>query len=263
METVEGGTINEEKEEEFRVQISSKKEVSETIKRYKDLLKTVLDGQTEINEKTKGVLLQELLENFEAAVQLNVLVNGQTWEEAPDVKEDEAVDVESLLDETIVETTRRRRVFPKKILPHVVHALKAERKIMGLYEKTVQPQEVLRDPEQGKFLLFLKSIMKDLSAGAPAMVKQAIQIIKSINTLQKQAKGLCQILNTKPSQESVEIHRAVMNLDSRLEALPPPVKGATRSREPKKRAAEKAVASGGYVPHAKKQERCIRDEEPA
>ncbi|KAM9354528.1 kinetochore-associated protein NSL1 homolog isoform 4-T4 [Pholidichthys leucotaenia] len=256
METVEGGTINEEKEEEFRVQISSKKEVSETIKRYKDLLKTVLDGQTEINEKTKGVLLQELLENFEAAVQLNVLVNGQTWEEAPDVKEDEAVDVESLLDETIVETTRRRRVFPKKILPHVVHALKAERKIMGLYEKTVQPQEVLRDPEQ-------ESIMKDLSAGAPAMVKQAIQIIKSINTLQKQAKGLCQILNTKPSQESVEIHRAVMNLDSRLEALPPPVKGATRSREPKKRAAEKAVASGGYVPHAKKQERCIRDEEPA
>lgn len=48
--------------------------------------------------------------------------------------EDEAVDLESLLDDTTVETTRRRRTFPKKILPHVVHALKAERKIMvGLF----------------------------------------------------------------------------------------------------------------------------------
>lgn len=44
--------------------------------------------------------------------------------------EDEAVDLESILDDTIVETTRRRRAYPRKILPHVVHSLKAERKIM-------------------------------------------------------------------------------------------------------------------------------------
>lgn len=43
---------------------------------------------------------------------------------------DEADDLESMLDDTIVETARRRRAYPGRILPHVVHSLKAERKIM-------------------------------------------------------------------------------------------------------------------------------------
>lgn len=42
----------------------------------------------------------------------------------------EAVDLESALDDTIVETTWKRRAYPKQILPHVVHSLKAERKLM-------------------------------------------------------------------------------------------------------------------------------------
>lgn len=104
------------------------------------------------------------MQNFEAAVQDNVLVRGQPWEEAPDVEGDywrhklsdhlchwscvfsklcvvfvslrthsavdEAVDLEAALDETIVETTWKRRTYPKRILPHVVHTLKAERKLM-------------------------------------------------------------------------------------------------------------------------------------
>lgn len=44
--------------------------------------------------------------------------------------EDDGVDLESLLDDTIVETTWRRRVYPRRILPHVVHSLKAERKLV-------------------------------------------------------------------------------------------------------------------------------------
>lgn len=44
--------------------------------------------------------------------------------------EDEAVDLESQLDDTIVGTTRRRSTYPRKILPHVVQSLKAERKLM-------------------------------------------------------------------------------------------------------------------------------------
>lgn len=43
---------------------------------------------------------------------------------------DEAIDLDILLDDTIVETTWRRRTYPKQILPHVVHSLKAERKLM-------------------------------------------------------------------------------------------------------------------------------------
>ncbi|XP_056283525.1 kinetochore-associated protein NSL1 homolog isoform X2 [Pseudoliparis swirei] len=69
--------------------------------------------------------------NFEAAVQDNVLVAGLPWPEAPDAEaEDEALDLESLLDDAVVEAARRRRAYPNKIRPHVVHALRAERKLM-------------------------------------------------------------------------------------------------------------------------------------
>ncbi|XP_040920476.1 kinetochore-associated protein NSL1 homolog [Toxotes jaculatrix] len=231
--------------QEYRVQATSKKRVTEQINKYKDVLKTALDGQSEISEETKRVLVQELLANFEAAVQDNVLVNGQPWEEAPDVQEDEAVDLESLLDDTIVETTRRRRTYPRQILPHVVHSLKAERKLMGLYEHAVKPQEVVKDPGQ-------ESIMNELSSAAPGMVKQAIQVIKSVNTLQKQAEGLCEILNMKPSHTTLEIHREVFGCSGQSDAPLPSVGAATRSRQPIKRVVEEAAATDGYVPLAKK-----------
>ncbi|XP_072218327.1 kinetochore-associated protein NSL1 homolog isoform X2 [Leuresthes tenuis] len=250
-ETSPSGETNQE----YRVQVTSKRKVTEHINRCKEILKSALDGQPDVAEETKQVLLQELLANFEAAVQVNVLVNGQPWDEAPDVEEDEAVDLDSLLDDTIVETTRRRRTYPRKILPHVVHALKAERKIMGLYERAVKPQEVVKDPEQ-------ESIMSDLSAAAPGMVKQAIQVIKSINTLQKQAEGLCEILKMKPSHTSLEIHREVFGCNSQSDAPLPPVNGASRSRRPIKRAVEEAAATEGYVPRAKTTDHSAEEDKP-
>ncbi|KAI3363881.1 hypothetical protein L3Q82_001481 [Scortum barcoo] len=237
--------VRNEAEQEYRVKVTSKKQVTEQLNKYKEVLKTVLDGQPDGSEETKRVLLQELLANFEAAVQDNVLVNGLPWDEAPDIEEDEAIDLESLLDDTIVETTRRRRTYPRQILPHVVHSLKAERKLLGLYERRVKPQEVIKDPDQ-------ESLMNDLSAAAPGMVKQAIQVIKSINTLQKQAEGLCEVLSMKPSQTTEEIHREVFGL-SRPDAPPPPVNGAARSsRQPIKRAVDEAAAKNCYVPLRKK-----------
>ncbi|XP_038582510.1 kinetochore-associated protein NSL1 homolog isoform X2 [Micropterus salmoides] len=246
MEHVESEPLpSDETNQEYRVQVTSKKEVIMQINKYKDILKTALDGQPEVAEETKQVLLQELLANFEAAVQDNVLVNGQSWEAAPDVEEDEAVDLESQLDDTIVGTTRRRSTYPRKILPHVVQSLKAERKLMGLYELALKPQEVVKDPDQ-------ESIMNDLSAAAPGMVKQAIQVIKSINTLQKQAEGLCEVLNMKPSHATLEIHREVFGVNGQSDAPLPPVTGATRSRQPIKRAVEEAAATDCYVSPKKK-----------
>ncbi|XP_074540877.1 kinetochore-associated protein NSL1 homolog [Halichoeres trimaculatus] len=236
---------DETTEEEYRIKVPSKKRVTELIDQCKEVLKTALDGQTDVKEDVKKELILDLLANFEAAVQENVLVNGKPWEEAPDDEENEAVDLESLLDDTIVETTRRRRSYPRKILPHFLHALKAERKLMGLYQQVVKPQEVLRDPDH-------ESMMKDLSSAAPVMVKQAIQVIKSINTLQKQAEGLCEVLNMKPSPASMEIHREVFGPDSQSDAHLPPGSRAARSREPIKRAVEDAAAANCYVPLSKK-----------
>ena len=126
-----------------------------------------------------------------------------------------------------------------------------------------------------------EAVMRDLSAAAPGMVRQAIQVIKvtqqnkctinrwmfksfiekqlffslqSINTLQKQAEGLCEILNMSPSHATLEVHRDVFGHGGRSDA-PPPATGAGLahgSRQPVKRAVEEAAASGCYVPLAKK-----------
>lgn len=42
----------------------------------------------------------------------------------------ESTDLDDVLDDAIVEAAWKRRVYPKRILPHVVHSLKAERKLM-------------------------------------------------------------------------------------------------------------------------------------
>lgn len=53
--------FGEEITREHRIQVTSKKRVIDQIGRYKDILKRALDGQSEVEEKTKQVLLQELL----------------------------------------------------------------------------------------------------------------------------------------------------------------------------------------------------------
>ncbi|XP_024147093.1 kinetochore-associated protein NSL1 homolog isoform X1 [Oryzias melastigma] len=226
----------QDSEPETRVSVRSKGRVLDLIDRGKQLLSSALDGQASVDEETREALVRELLADFEAAVQGNVSVDGLQWEEAP---EDQAMDVESLLDETIVETARRRRTFPLKILPHAVQSLKAERKIMGLYERVFQPQDLIKDLEA-------EDLMKDLSAAVPGLVREAIQVIKSITTLHVQVEDLSEILNMKPTQASLDIHREVFG-------LPQPTDPAcTRSKKPIKRAIEEAAAKQGYSPLNKK-----------
>ncbi|XP_061602801.1 kinetochore-associated protein NSL1 homolog [Cololabis saira] len=247
MDPLRGTAAGSETDEDFRVRVRSKRTLTEQINRYKEVLRRSLDGQTDVDAETKRVLVEELLANFEAAVQVNVLVNGQTWEEAPDAEaEEEAADLESLLDDTIVETTRKRRSFPTKILPHVIHGLKAQRKILGLYEVAVKPEEMTKDPDQ-------ESIMGGLSAAAPGLVRRAIQVIKTISTLQNRAEGLVQVLTTEPSLVSQEIHRQVLGRP--VPVLDPGPGTGARNQLPLKRALEEAAAAEGYVPRGKKPDR--------
>lgn len=62
MEPVASETLpSDERNQEYRVQVTSKKRVTEQINKYKDILKKALDGQPDVAEETKRVLLQELL----------------------------------------------------------------------------------------------------------------------------------------------------------------------------------------------------------
>nr|XP_057901954.1 kinetochore-associated protein NSL1 homolog [Doryrhamphus excisus]XP_057901955.1 kinetochore-associated protein NSL1 homolog [Doryrhamphus excisus]XP_057901957.1 kinetochore-associated protein NSL1 homolog [Doryrhamphus excisus]XP_057901958.1 kinetochore-associated protein NSL1 homolog [Doryrhamphus excisus] len=242
MDPVDGKEASEINQE-FRVQLTSKKQAIEQMKKCKVILNKALDGQPGIDEETKRVLLQELLANFESAVQQNVLVNGQTWEDAPDVDaEDEGDDLESQLDDTIVETARRRGTYPRRILPYVVQALKAERKLLGLYEEPAGAQQVVTDPQSENF-------MKDLSAAAPGLVKRARQVIKSICTLQQQAEGLCEVVNMKPSHTCLQVDNEVFGPGVlAAEGPPPSLNGLPTTRQPIKRAVEDAAAADAYVP---------------
>lgn len=238
-----------DKEADLRVKLSSKKVVVEQLKKYEEQLKRSLDTQTGITEESKQLLLKELLTNFQTAVQDNLLINGQPWEDAPDDDEDACASLDNLLDDSIVETARKRRKYPQEILPHVVRSLKAERKLMGMFEQAVKPEQLQKDPLQ-------ESIMSGLSAAAPGMFKQASSMMKSQQVLQQGAEGLRQVLNMRASPASLEVHRAVFGLPAgEPTALPPPPPraGASRTRPPIRRAVQEAETGGCYAPPLKRQ----------
>lgn len=116
--------------------------------------------------------------------------------------------------------------------------------------------------------------MSDVAAAAPHMVKEAVQVMKvartlgtspsihrqmltdvvlqSIQSVQRQAEGLCDILNTKPSPTTLEIHQEVLGHNGQSDAHLLPEGGTRRRRQPIRRAVEEAAAAGGYVPPTEK-----------
>ncbi|XP_066560130.1 kinetochore-associated protein NSL1 homolog [Amia ocellicauda] len=201
----------EVKEEDFRVECYSKTLVVEQLEKYRVILKKVLDGQPHISGEARERALQDLLWDFETAVQDNVKCNGQSWEDAPDevIHDADSKSLDDLLDENILETAMKRSHCPKKILPYVVRSLKAEREIMGLYKQTVQSQEVKKDLQQ-------ETTMNNLMDSAPKIAKQASTTVKLLQVLLQKAEGVCQALRLQPALESSEVHREVFNKQSGL-----------------------------------------------
>lgn len=191
-------------ETDFRVNVKSKTIVREQLEKYKDLFKKVLDGQCQISEEDKAKLLQEMVVNFEFTVQENIVVGGLSWDEASeDYCEDNGSKLNDIMDEKIVETAWKRSSYPKQIRNQVVRSLRAERKLMSLYEHAVKPEDIKPDPVQD-------AIMKNVSTIAPTMFRQASTVMKSLKSLKQAAEGLRQVLDMKPSAESVEIYREVL-----------------------------------------------------
>lgn len=80
----------------------------------------------------------------------------------------------------------------------------------------------------------------------------SVSFLQSIRTVQEQAEGLCQILNMKSSQATLEIHRDVFGFDGQADARLPPASRAERSRQPIRRAVEEVSAAQGYEPLVEK-----------
>ncbi|XP_050995037.1 kinetochore-associated protein NSL1 homolog [Labeo rohita] len=226
---------------DFRVNVKSKKHIREQLEKYKDLFKKLLDGQCHISEEDKAKLLQEMVVNFEFTVQENLVIGGLSWDEASeDYCEDNENTINDILDEKIVETACKRTSYPKQIRNHVVRSLKAERKLLGLYEQAVKPQDLKPDPAQD-------TVIKNVSAAAPAMFKQASTVMKSLKSLKQAAEGLRQVLDMQPSVESVEIYREVFG--SSVGGVCPDLHHRLPSTI--KRAASDSEYSADYVPAPK------------
>ncbi|XP_073468047.1 uncharacterized protein [Aquarana catesbeiana] len=104
--------------------------------------------------------IHETKKDFESAFQENVSINGLSWHEAPDKDSEPDIKIlEDQLDEAMVETSMKRKRYPRKILSHFVKALKTEREILNQYKPVVNAEKVRLDPA-------LELRMKDLSATA-------------------------------------------------------------------------------------------------
>ncbi|KAF4092209.1 hypothetical protein AMELA_G00018350 [Ameiurus melas] len=226
-----------EKHQDVRVNVKSKRIFAYQLEKYKSLLIKLLERQPELNQSDVEKIIEEMLMNFEIAVKENIAVGGLSWDEAAEENgEDyECSTVDDLLDEKIVQTSWKRSIYPKKILPYFVRSLKAERKLMGLFDSTVKAQEVKRDPVQD-------TIMSSVSAAAPGMFRQASTVMKSLKEVKQMAEGLHLVLNTQPSAETLEAYRDVFGSSEGKHAI------VRCNRQSVKRAASEREYSTQYVP---------------
>ncbi|XP_041106538.1 kinetochore-associated protein NSL1 homolog [Polyodon spathula] len=200
----------EPEERDHKLQCYSKRAVTELLEKYRELLKRELDRKVQLSSDD---LLQNLQSHFDAAVQENITINGDTWETASEEQPQNDADnksLDDLLDEHILETVLRRKHNPKKILPYIVRRLKAEREMMGLYQQVVTPQKIRSDPEQD-------DRMKNMLASAPGMAKQASTVMKSLQALLQKAEGLSQVMRMEPFVGLSKAHQAVFRHEEREE----------------------------------------------
>ncbi|XP_074022284.1 kinetochore-associated protein NSL1 homolog [Numenius arquata] len=148
----------------------------------------------------------DALWNFETAVRENVTINGQPWEETSDDAELQSSSsikiLEDQFDELIVETTTKRKQWPRKILVHAVHAMKAEQEMLKLYQPFVAPEEIRSQPSQDAYIADLKQVTEMAS-------KEISGAMKSLPALIERAEGFSQALTWQPTLELSRLRQEV------------------------------------------------------
>nr|XP_027309505.2 kinetochore-associated protein NSL1 homolog [Anas platyrhynchos] len=146
-----------------------------------------------------------LLQNFEAAVRENVTINGQPWGDASASSEPCGSYIKILedqFDELIVETSTKRKQWPKKILVHVIQSMKAEQEMLKLYQPVVTPKEIRSQPSQDAYITDLKQVTETVS-------EQIGEAMKSLPALIERAEGFSQALTWQPTLELCKLRQEV------------------------------------------------------
>ncbi|KAF1580603.1 hypothetical protein FQV11_0013077, partial [Eudyptes moseleyi] len=183
-----------------RVRCCSRRSLSEVMALCAPFVRALAQGQP-----GGPAAAGDALWNFETAVRENVTINGQPWEETSDDSELQSSNIKILedqFDELIVETTTKRKQWPKKILMHAIQTMKAEQEMLKLYQPFVTPEEIRSQPSQDAYIADLKQVTEMAS-------EQISGAMKSLPALIERAEGFSQALTWQPTLELCKLRQEV------------------------------------------------------
>ncbi|XP_064365744.1 kinetochore-associated protein NSL1 homolog isoform X2 [Dromaius novaehollandiae] len=187
-----------------RVQCCSRRAVGEVVALCAPFVRALAQGLP--GGATGPAAPGDALWNFETAVQENVTINGQPWEETSGDSELQSGSnikiLEDQFDELIVETTTKRKQWPKKILMHAIQTMKGEQEMLKLYQPIVTPEEIRSRPSQDAYMAELKQLAEMSS-------EQISGIMKSLPALIERAEGFSEALTWQPTLELCKLRQEV------------------------------------------------------
>ncbi|XP_066467822.1 kinetochore-associated protein NSL1 homolog [Tiliqua scincoides] len=150
--------------------------------------------------------LGEALWNFETAVQENITINGQPWQESSDdLQNDTDIKLlEDQLDDLIVEVASKRNQCPRKIQAHVIRTIKTQQNMLDCYRPVVKPQEIKVEPSLG-------SRMADLRLSTETAARHIGESFKSMSSLVEKAEGFSKALSLQPTLVLCKLHQEIFS----------------------------------------------------
>lgn len=189
--------------EDFRVRCTMKSAVVEVMEMCSGFLQKL--GAV-LPEDVRELALRDAQWTFESAVQENVSINGQTWEEAKDhcFMDSDIKVLEDEFDELIVDVATKRRQYPRKVLESVIQTLKAQHASLKQYHPVVHPLDLKCDPDPA-------SHMEDLKRRGEAIAKDLSEAVKAFPVLLEQGEGFSQVLKMRPVIQLQRINQEVFS----------------------------------------------------
>ncbi|XP_039737123.1 kinetochore-associated protein NSL1 homolog [Pteropus medius] len=188
--------------EDFRVRCTSKRAVTEMLELCGSFVQQLGDA---LPEEIRELALRDAQWTFESAVQENVSINGQAWQEASDNFMDSDIKVlEDQFDEIIVDIATKRKQYPRKILECVIKTIKAKQEILKQYHPVVRPLDLKYDPDP-------VSRVENLKCRGETIAKQMNEAMKSLPALIEQGDGFSQVLKMQPVIQLQRIHQEVFS----------------------------------------------------
>uniref|UniRef100_A0A8C5L297 NSL1, MIS12 kinetochore complex component n=1 Tax=Jaculus jaculus TaxID=51337 RepID=A0A8C5L297_JACJA len=189
--------------EDFRVRCSSKKAVTEAVVLCGRLVRRLGDA---LPADVRELALRDVQWTFESAVQENVSINGQAWQEASEncFLDSDIKMLEDEFDEIIVDIATKRKWYPRKILECVIRTLKAQLETLKQYHPVVHPLDLKSDPDPA-------SRVENLKCRGEAIAKEISDAMKALPALIEQGDGFSQVLKMQPVIQLQRIHQEVFS----------------------------------------------------